>query len=160
MNTTITINVQGLDEARRYVKDFPDRFRQTVNDPQVLKEIGTVLKVSAVRSIDMSGYGMAPYKPLAKSTLAARAAKKQGSKPLVAEGTMRLSLDYEVDADGLSLVAADYLKYHQWEEDRKKATFPARQVWGVWPEDLEDISDIILDRFDPEVITAKLIQGL
>lgn len=156
----ITVNVQGLEEARLYIKDFPTRFKSLATDQTVLKEIGVQLRGSAIRTINMSGFGYSPYKPLAASTLRQRARKKQGSKPLVREGTLRISLDYEVSADGLYLTSVDYLKYHQFPEGRTKARFPARPVWGIHQDDTEEISSIIMDRFDPEIITTKLMNSI
>jgi phage gpG-like protein len=145
----VTIKVKGLSEARDYIQQLPERIHQLKSDQTVLKEIGTQLRGSAIRNINMSGFGYFPYKPLAESTLRERARKKQGSKPLVREGTLRLSLDYEVSGGELFLNSVDYLKYHQFTEDRVKAKFPARPVWGVHQEDMEEIADILMSRLQP-----------
>jgi phage gpG-like protein len=156
----IKVTIIGLDDARQYVTDLPGKIQGLAKDQQVLKEIGTQLRGSAIRTINMSGYGYSPYKPLAQSTLRKRAAEKTGSKPLIRHGTLRNSLDYELDGGDLYLVSVDYLKYHQWTEDRTKARFPARPVWGVFDDDIDEISDIVLSRLEPEIITNKLRQGL
>lgn len=156
----ITIRIEGLDEARQYVNDLPGKLDAIQRDSQVLKEIGTQLRGSAIRTINMSGYGYSPYKPLAQSTLKKRASEKTGTKPLIRHGTLRNSLDYELEGSDLYLVSVDYLKYHQWEEDRTKARFPARPVWGVFDDDLEEIASIVMDRLEPEIIATKIAKGI
>ena len=141
----ITIRVIGLEKALSRLQNVPDVISRTFHDPQVLREIGTVLAASGEKTITEGGRPV-KYKPLAESTIAAREKKGKGSsKPLIFLGTLRNSLDYDVEGGELYLTSVEYLKYHQFEEDRIKAKFPARPVWGALPEDVDDISEIILD---------------
>ena len=69
---------------------------------------------------------------------------------MVETGQLRQSLDHDVQGGKPYLTAAGQLKYHQSTENRTKTKAPARPVWGVHPDDLDDIRDIIIDE-----ITAK-----
>ena len=137
----ITVRIIGLEEARKRINDFPAALTRTLEHPQVLREIGTVLVGSAVQTITEGGRPV-KYKPLAESTKA----RKGSSKPLIDKGTLRNSLDYKERGGSLYLTSVEYLKYHQFKEGRTKATFPARPVWGVHEEGSEEVSDIILDK--------------
>jgi phage gpG-like protein len=141
----IIVRIEGLDQALMRLDNFKQVIARTLESPQVLREIGTVLAASGEKTITEGGRPI-QYKPLAASTIAARAKKGKGSsKPLIYLGTLRNSLDYEVDGNTLYLTSVEYLKYHQFEENRVKAKFPARPVWGAQKEDVEDISDILLE---------------
>ena len=137
----ITVRITGLEEAEKRIADFPAVLTRTLESPQVLREIGIVLRASGDKTL-IDGGRPVKYKPLAASTIA----RKGSSKPLIDKGTLYDSLDYEVQGEQLYLVAAEHLKYHQFEEDRTKAKFPARPVWGVHDDDNEEITDIILDK--------------
>jgi phage gpG-like protein len=60
-------------------------------------------------------------------------------------GQLRQSLDYDVHGGELFLTSVGYLKYHQFEEGRSNARFPARPVWGIHNDDHDEIADIIID---------------
>ena len=140
----ITINVIGIEEAKARIGNIPINIKAALEDQQTLAEIGTTLVASARKTIDAGGRPT-PYKPLAASTIAAKMRKyKKDSGILIGRGTMRQSLDYEVNGGDLYLTSVGYLKYHQFEEDRRRANFPARPVWGVQEEDVPEITDIII----------------
>ncbi len=140
----ITINVIGIEEAKARIGNIPINIKAALEDQQTLAEIGTTLVASARKTIDAGGRPT-PYKPLAASTIAAKMRKyKKDSGILIGRGTMRQSLDYEVNGGDLYLTSVGYLKYHQFEEDRIRANFPARPVWGVQEEDVPEITDIII----------------
>jgi phage gpG-like protein len=141
----ISLEVTGIEEALAKVGPaFVGKIKNTLTETMTLKDIGTTLMASAVKTINAGGRPAA-YKPLAASTIARRAKEGKGStKPLVHLGTMRQSLDYEVTGGALYLTSVDYLKYHQFEENRIKARFPARPVWGVQEEDQAEIRDAIV----------------
>ena len=136
----ISVDIDGLDKAHDTVDGFPRLLQNTLRRHSVLKEIGTVLVASGEQTISEGGRPV-KYKPLAESTIA----RKGSSKPLIDKDTLRQSLDYETYAGKLYLTSVEYLKYHQWEEDRDKAPFPARPIWHVQDEDKEEITDIIID---------------
>jgi phage gpG-like protein len=140
----IRLTLKGLEDARKEINSFPDKCRKTLKKHSVLRDIGTQLVSSAVTTIDQGG--RPAYKPLAASTIARKLKKYKGksSRILVAGGQLRQSLDYNVTGGQLFLTSVEYLKYHQPEEGRTRATFPARPVWGVHEEDHEEITDIIL----------------
>ena len=136
----ILCEVTGIEEALSKVGPaFVEKIKDAFTETKTLEDIGTTLMASAVRTIDAGGRP-APYKPLAASTIAS----KKSSKILVNKGTMRQSLDYEVVKKTLYLTSEEYLTYHQFEEKRTKARFPARPVWGVQEEDQADIRDAIV----------------
>jgi phage gpG-like protein len=144
MNQFVRITILGLDEARNSIEQFPRRCQAILRTHSVLRDIGTVFVSSAVQTINAGG--RPPYKPLAESTTAAKLNKyKKSSHILVAGGQLRQSLDYDVAGGQLTLTSVEYLNYHQWEEDRVKARFPARPVWGVHDDDHDEISDIIIE---------------
>lgn len=141
----ISLEITGIEEALSKVGPaFVERIKDAFTDTKTLEDIGTILMASATKTINAGGRP-APYKPLAASTIARRSKEGKGStKPLVHLGTMRQSLDYEVQGGTLYLTSVDYLKYHQFTENRTKARFPARPVWGVQEEDQPEIKDAIV----------------
>jgi phage gpG-like protein len=141
----ISLDVTGIEEALAKVGPaFVGKIKDALTDARTLQDIGITLMASAIKTIDASGRPTA-YKPLAASTIARRAKEGKGSsKPLVHLGTMRQSLDYDVSGGSLYLTSIDYLKYHQFPENRTKARFPARPVWGVQDEDQAEIKDHIV----------------
>ncbi len=143
-NQIIEIKIEGLDTARREIANFPRKIQATLRDHSVLSQIGTQMALSAKKTIDAGGRPVA-YKPLAESTKAEKLRKyKKESHILVAGGQLRQSLDYEVSGGQLYLTSQSYLKYHQFEDGRKKANFPARPIWGVQDEDKPEILDIVI----------------
>ena len=134
------IRIEGLDQLAKRVDAIPDVVTRTLREPTVLRQVGTVLAASGEQTITEGG--RPAWKPLAASTIA----RKGSSKPLIDKGTLRNSLDYEVEGSNLYLTSLGVLKYHQFEKDRVKAKFPARPVWGAQEEDIADITDIILDK--------------
>lgn len=139
----IHITLKGLDEARKHIEDYPRKCQASLRKHSVLREIGTVLVSSAVRTINQGG--RPPYKPLADSTKAAKLKKYKGKSSLilVAGGQLRQSLDYNVTGGKLTLTSVEYLKYHQF-TDGRKTSMPARPVWGVHDDDHDEITDIIV----------------
>lgn len=140
----IRLDITGLDAARREIAGYPQKLQNVLRRHSVLRQVGTLMVASAVRTIDTGGRPDF-YKPLAESTRAAKLKKyHKESHILVAGGQLRQSLDYDVAGGQLYLTSQDYLKYHQWEENRTTA-MPARPVWGVLPEDRDEIGEIIVD---------------
>ena len=152
----ISIDIEGDDEARRYLNNQPRRIQSTLRKHTVLKQVGMQMRASALKTINQGGRPL--YQPLAPSTIANRVRREKkktpgrrknklgivSNQPLIVLGTLRQSLDYEVEGGKLYLTSVEYLKYHQFEEDRQPDTFPARPVWGVHDEDEEEIIDIII----------------
>ncbi len=161
----IGIDIKGSDEARRYLRTMPRKVQATLQKHTVLKQVGTQMVSSALTTINQGGRPL--YRPLAASTIEGRSRREKkktpgqrknplgivSNQPLIVLGTLRQSLDYEVDGGRLFLTSVDYLKYHQFLEDRKPDTFPARPVWGIHPEDEEEIVDIVLFDLEKQVKT-------
>jgi len=145
-NNGIHIDLQGLQQAADQIRGMPTRIDGVLRRHSVLKQIGTQMVSSAVKTINQGGRPVA-YKPLAESTKAAKLRKyKKESRILIAEGTLRESLDYDVEGGQLYLTSVEHLKYHQFDDDRQNPdTFPARPVWGVQPEDRDEIIDIVIE---------------
>ena len=151
----IRINLSGLSDVRETLLRIPSLIDHVIKDPVTLEGIGTVLYKSAITTIDQGGRPL--YKPLAQSTIDRRWQKNQkiapgkranrqgivSNQPLKVTGTLRESLKYTVTGESLTLDSVGYLKYHQWEDGRIKARFPARPVWGVHDEDRAGLAEII-----------------
>ncbi len=135
----ISVRIIGLDEAVALLNALPETVDTALHDTKTLGEIGTQLLASGRRTIAEGGRPT-PYKPLSARTIA----RKKSSTPLINKGTLRQSLNYDVEGGALYLTSVGYLKYHQFEEGRTKARFPARPVWGVQDEDNAEITDIIV----------------
>lgn len=140
----IKITLIGLDDAIRHIKNYPQKCAGVLRQHKTLRKIGTVLVASAVETYQLQG--RPKWADNADSTKARKLAKyKKLSGIMVATGQTRQSLDYDVDGGKLYLTAAGQLKYNQFTEDRTKTKAPARPVWGVHPDDLDDIRDIIIE---------------
>lgn len=142
---SLHIDLHGLQRAAAEIHGLPVRIADVLRRHTVLKQIGTQMAASAVKTLTEGGRPVA-YKPLAESTKKAKLQKyKKESRILVAEGTLRESLDYDVEGGQLYLTSAAHLKYHQFDDDRQNPdTFPARPVWGIHPEDKDEIIDIVI----------------
>lgn len=152
----ISIDIEGDEEARRYLRTMPRKVQGTLRKHTVLKQVGTQMVSSALKTINQGGRPL--YQPLAPSTIESRVRREKkktpgrrknklgivSNQPLLVLGTLRQSLDYEVEGGRLYLTSVEYLKYHQFEEDRQSDTFPARPVWGVHDADKEEIIDIVV----------------
>ncbi|MEI6652561.1 MAG: phage virion morphogenesis protein [Chlorobiaceae bacterium] len=153
----ISVNIIGLDEAVSRLNALPATIDAALHERTVLEGIGGVLQTSARQTIDEGGRPTR-YKPLAQSTINRRWNKEQkkapvqrknkqgivSNDPLNNTGELYQSLRSEFSDGELFLVSKGYLKYHQFEEGRTKARFPARPVWGVQDEDNAEITDIIV----------------
>ncbi len=153
----ISINIIGLDEAVSRLNALPATVDDALHSQSVLEGIGGVLQTSARQTVDEGGRPTR-YKPLAQSTINRRWYKEQrkapgqrknkqgivSNDPLNDTGELYQSLKTEFSGGALYLVSKGYLKYHQFEDGRTKARFPARPVWGVQDEDNAEITDIIV----------------
>ena len=117
-------------------------------DPGFLNSTGQLLASRGKTNLDEGGHGGTSYELLAESTQKQK--KKQGYslKPLQRTGLMKQSLDYEVSG-GLYMNGLDYIKYHQSDEPRKK--LPQRKIFTVEPDDLLDIQDFLIRRFERKI---------
>lgn len=144
MPDSIRIVLTGLREAINHIEAYPRKCQAVLSQHKTLRKIGTVLVASAVETYKV--HGRPAWADNAESTKARKLKKyKKPSGILVETGQLRQSLDYDVEGGQLFLSSAGHLKYHQFEEDRTKATFPARPVWGVHEDDIADINEIIIE---------------
>lgn len=144
MSDTLTITLDGLDNAIRHIKNYPQKCQAILRKHTTLRKIGTVLVASAVETYQLQG--RPKWADNAASTKARKLAKyKKLSGIMIETGQTRQSLDYDVEGSQLYLTAAGQLKYNQSQDDRTKTKTPARPVWGIHPDDLSDIKDIIID---------------
>jgi phage gpG-like protein len=166
-DSILRINVTGLVDARSLLDRLPSLLDVVIKDSDTLEGIGTVLYKSAITTIDQGGRPL--YKPLAQSTINRRWKREQGkapgkrenrqgivsNQPLKDSGILRSSLKYTVGSDGLTLDSIEYLKYHQFEEGRTKARFPARPIWSIQDEDKVGMTAVITDRLS-DAITSSI----
>lgn len=138
------IKIIGLHEAIRHIEGYPRKCAAVLRQHKTLRKIGNALVASAVETYQVQG--RPKWADNADSTKARKLAKyKKLSGIMVETGQTRQSLDFDVEGGQLYLSAASQLKYNQFEEGRTKTKAPARPVWGVHPDDLADIKDIIIE---------------
>lgn len=149
MPDQLTIEIPTLVSALRELRNFEHRLQTALEDERVLRPIGIQLVETAKTNIDEGGRPT-PFKPLAPATKAARAKKGYDDRPMFKTGDLQQSLDFETSDSELFLTALDYLKYHQFDDDRQNPdTFPARPVFTILDEDEEFITEKITDYLKP-----------
>ena len=143
MPDQLTIEIPALVAALRQLQNFERRLQSVLEDERVLRPIGIQLVETAKTNIDEGGRPNA-FKPLAPATKAARAKQGFDDRPMFKTGDLQQSLDFETSGGELYLTALDYLKYHQFNEDRQNPdTFPARPVFTILPDDEQFIAQKI-----------------
>jgi len=116
--------------------------------PDFLKSVGQLLASRGKQNLEDGGAGGQSYDLLAESTQKEKAKKGFSLKPLQRSGLMKDSVEYEVSG-GLYMTGLDYIKYHQSDEPRTK--LPQRKVFTVEPDDLLDIQDFLIRRFEKKI---------
>jgi|GEM_PF-2776587 len=143
MADQFTIEISTLVSALRELQNFEHRLQSVLKDNNVLQAIGIQLVETAKTNIEEGGRPT-PFKPLAPSTLKARKRKGYTTKPMFKTGDLQQSLAFEISGGELYLTALDYLKYHQFNENRQNPDkFPARPVFTILPDDKQFIADKI-----------------
>ena len=117
-------------------------------DPGFLKSTGQLLASRGKQNLEDGGHGGKSYELLAQSTRKEKARNGYSLKPLQRTGIMKQSLEYEV-SQGLYMTGVDYIKYHQSDQPRKK--LPQRKVFTVEDDDLLDIQDFLIRRFERKI---------
>ena len=115
------------------------------SDPGFLKSTGQLLASKGKQNLEDGGHGGKSYELLAESTRKQKAKQGYSLKPLQRTGLMKQSLEYEVSG-GLYMTGLDYIKSHQSDEPREK--LPQRKVFTVESDDLLDIQDFLIRRFN------------
>lgn len=116
-----------------------------VKDSGFLKSTGQLLVSRGKQNLEDGGSPSVSWPLLAESTRKEKNRKGYSLKPLQREGLLKRSLNFQVTG-GLYVNALDYLKYHQSDEPRTK--LPERKVYTVERDDLLDIRDFLVRRFE------------
>lgn len=116
--------------------------------PDFLKSVGQLLVSRGKQNLEDGGSPTVSWPLLAESTRKQKEKKGFSLKPLQREGYLKRSLNYEVTG-GLYVSGLDYLKYHQSDEPRTK--LPERKVYTVESDDLLDIQDFLIRRFERKI---------
>lgn len=117
-------------------------------DSGFLKSTGQLLASRGKQNLEDGGHGGQSYELLAESTRKQKQKQGYSLKPLQRTGLMKQSLEYEVSG-GLYMTGVDYIKYHQSDEPREK--LPQRKVFTVEDDDLLDIQDFLIRRFERKI---------
>lgn len=128
-----------------------DAVETATKDPGFLKSVGTLLVSRGKQNLEDGGSPTTSWPLLAESTKKQKRNHPDGPysmKPLQREGELRKSIDYEVTG-GLYVSGLDYLKYHQSDEPRTR--LPERKVYTVESDDLLDIQDFLIRRFNSKL---------
>lgn len=118
-------------------------------DPGFLKSTGQLLASRGKQNLEDGGHGGKSYELLAESTRKQKEKQGFSLKPLQRTGLMKQSLEFEVSG-GLYMTGVDYIKYHQSDEPREK--LPQRKVFTVEDDDLLDIQDFLIRRFEQKTV--------
>jgi phage gpG-like protein len=117
-------------------------------NPDFLKSVGQLLVSRGKQNMEDGGSPTVSWPLLAESTRKQKEKKGYSLKPLQREGLLKRSLSWEVSG-GLYVSGLDYLKYHQSDEPRTK--IPERKVYTVESDDLLDIQDFLIRRFEKKL---------
>ena len=117
-------------------------------DTRFLKSTGQLLASRGKQNLEDGGTGGKSYELLAESTRKQKQKQGYSLKPLQRTGLMKQSVEYEVTG-GLYMTGLEYIKYHQSDEPREK--LPQRKIFTVEPDDLLDIQDFLIRRFEQKV---------
>lgn len=117
-------------------------------DPGFLKSVGQLLVSRGKQNMEDGGSPTVSWPLLAESTRKQKQKQGYSLKPLQREGLLKRSLNYEVTG-GLYVSGLDYLKYHQSDDPRTK--IPERKVYTVESDDLLDIQDFLVRRFNSKL---------
>jgi phage gpG-like protein len=146
----IQVELIGIDDALRAMKGFSAALNTVLKDADFLNDVGVKLFATAKENLlESGGLDTKPFRPLKPETVRAKTKKGQTIQPLIASGELLRSIGnstVRVSDGNLSLEAIYYLKYHQFDDDRKDPdNFPARPVFIVTDDDTAFISEVIAD---------------
>lgn len=125
-----------------------DAVATATKDQGFLKSVGQLLVSRGKQNLEDGGSPSVSWPLLAESTRKQKQKQGYSLKPLQREGLLKRSLNYEVTG-GLYVSGVDYLKYHQSDEPRTK--IPERKVYTVESDDLLDIQDFLVRRFEKKL---------
>lgn len=125
-----------------------DAVATATKDPGFLKSVGQLLVSRGKQNLEDGGSPSVSWPLLAESTRKQKQKEGYSLKPLQRTGFMKGSLNYEVTGV-LYVSGVDYLKYHQSDEPRTK--LPERKVYTVESDDLLDIQDFLVRRFNSKL---------
>lgn len=143
----ITIKIDGKQLTAK-LGNLKRAIDGATKDPAFLNSAGQLLKSRADQNLEDGGSPTVSWPLLAQKTREQKLNHPEGPyslKPLQREGLLKRSLSWEVTG-GLYVSGLDYLKYHQSDEPR--TVIPERKVYTVEPDDILDIRDFLVRRFN------------
>ncbi len=139
----IRISIDKKDLPR--LKKLQVQLDQATRDNGFLKSVGQLMVSRGKQNMEDGGSPTVSWPLLAESTRKQKQKAGYSLKPLQREGLLKRSLNYQVTG-ALYVSGLDYLKYHQSDEPRTK--IPERKVYTVEKDDLLDIQDFLVRRFE------------
>jgi phage gpG-like protein len=140
----ITIKIDGKQLTAK-LGNLKRAIDGATKDPSFLKSVGQLLVSRGKQNLEDGGSPTVSWPLLAKKTREQKLKAGYSLKPLQREGLLKRSLSWEVTG-GLYVSGLDYLKYHQSDEPR--TVIPERKVYTVEPDDILDIRDFLVRRFN------------
>lgn len=156
MSDELKINLTGLKEFEQKIDNFSAKLETALDREETKMAIGKILVARGRHNIDTAGTELdPPWKPLKTSTIKARSRKEGkkkpsqrknkagivGNQPLVDTGIGRSSLSYKTSETGLYLIGKLYMAYQHFGTKR----IPARPIFTLHPQDIEDIKQLLLE---------------
>jgi len=144
----LKLDFKNISPLAAKLGKLKDAVATATKDPDFLKSVGQLLVSRGKQNLEDGGSPTVSWPLLAESTRKQKQKLGYSLKPLQREGFMKRSLNYEVSG-GLYVSGVDYLKYHQSDEPRTK--IPERKVYTVESDDLLDIQDFLVRRFERKI---------
>ena len=144
----LKLDFKNISPLAAKLGKLKDAVATATKDPGFLKSVGQLLVSRGKQNMEDGGSPTVSWPLLAESTRKQKQKQGYSLKPLQREGLLKRSLNYEVTG-GLYVSGLDYLKYHQSDEPRTK--IPERKVYTVESDDLLDIQDFLIRRFEKKL---------
>lgn len=144
----IKIEFKNITPLAARLGNLKKAVETATKDPGFLKSVGQLLVTRGKQNLEDGGSPTISWPLLAESTKKQKAKQGYSLKPLQREGLLKRSLSWEVDG-GLYVSGLDYLKYHQSDEPRTR--LPERKVYTVESDDMLDIRDFLIRRFENKI---------
>lgn len=142
----LKINTKGFRRANQALGELEKAFRTVTSDPRFLNDVGLLLTSRAKQNLEDGGEGGRSYVLLKPATRREKSRKGYSLKPIQRSGLMRRSLSSEVESGKLYLTGLKIVRHHHYGAPR--AGIPERKVFTVEGDDLEDIKDFLIRRFN------------
>ncbi len=139
----IRISIDKKELAK--LKKLKVKLSRATQDRGFLKSTGQLLVSRGKQNLEDGGSASVSWPLLAESTRKQKLRQGYSLKPLQREGLLKRSLNWQVTG-GLYVSGVNYIKYHQSDEPR--TVLPERKVYTVEQEDIFDIRDFLIRRFE------------